>query len=199
MSPTQVPLPPPPPPPEPLTDDGTVTRLLVVVIVVVAALFLVELLAAQGALTFFAGRLSLVLFLAGSVWCFGFLLLRTANQSATESYDLQRAALAATHGDEGTPAVQGVLARYQSLSQRHWEITQTRSHSAALALYGTAAAAVAGLCVMSGIPGLFWALFDLLAVVLLTGAVLVHVLGQGRARVTRRLDRLLPSRWQRGD
>jgi hypothetical protein len=173
-----------------------VSRILVVVLLVVAALFLVELLASYNTLLYYAGRLSFVLFLAGSIWCFGFLLLRTENQAATESYDLQRATLTALHSDDGSPAVEALLARYAQLSRRHWEITQTRSHSAALTLYGTISAALAGLCVLAGFPGAFWALFDFFAVVLFAGALLIHMLGQGRRNVSQHVDRLLPARWR---
>jgi hypothetical protein len=170
--------------------------MLAVVLFVVAALFLVELVAAGYTFAYYAGRLSLVLFLGGSVWCFGFLLLRTANQAATESYDLQRAELEALHGDEGKVGVEEVLRRYGTLSRSHWEIARTRAHSAALTLYGTVCAGVAGLCVFAGFPGEFWALFDFLAVLLFTAAILLHVMGPGRPGLTHHVDRFLPPRWQ---
>lgn len=183
------------------TDDGTIGRIVLMILVVAVALYSISLLADYNEVLFFAGKLSLGLFLVGSVWCVGFLLLRTANQAATESYDLEREKLSAVHGGGSStppPAIAAVLDRYATVSQRHREITQTRSHSAALTLYGTALAGIAGATIIIGIPG-FWALFDFLAILLLLAALVLHGLGSGRPGITGRLDRFLPPRWQHSE
>lgn len=181
------PLPPPPLP------DGTTTRMVVVVVVLVGAFYGITVLAGYGAFQYFAGKFSLGLFLAGSIWCVGFLLLRTANQAATESYDMRRNELRELHADsDGAVAM---ASRYDAMARRHEEITRIRSLSAALTLYGTACAGFAAATVMVNIGG-FWALLDFLAVILFTGALLIHVVGPGEREFTPRLHSMLPSRWQ---
>ncbi|HTT72736.1 MAG TPA: hypothetical protein VMG99_01100 [Thermoplasmata archaeon] len=179
-------------------DEAVLTRGVVIAITVVGALYAIAILADWYGLQFLAGRLSLVLFVAGSVWTFGFLILRTLNQAATESYDLERATLLALHtpGSPDAPSSVGEVAeRYATLARRHESITETRSYSAALALYGTAFSGVAGATVLVGITG-WWGLFDFFAVVLLAGAVLVHLAGPGHSGAFRHLGRALPPRWR---
>jgi hypothetical protein len=172
--------------------------MLFVVVTASAALYGVVLLADFFGFQYFAGKFSLVLFLAGSIWCFGFLLLRTANQAASESYDLDRATLLALHpeADGGSDSAIGRVSRqYQDLARRHDAVTQVRSYSAALALYGTACAGIASATVLVGIPG-FWGLFDFLALVFLLGSLLIHVLGPRELTLLRPLASILPARWQ---
>ncbi len=195
--------PPPPPPTSPATaDDGTTLRIAVVVFVVGVTLYLIALLGDYYGLAFFAGKLSLGLFLAGSIWCVGFLLLRTANQAATESYDLEHERMLAQHWDDDSDGPDSLHARalqhYDELARRHEEIARTRAYSAAFSLYGTASAAVAAATVLVGIGG-FWALLDFLAIVFLLGALIAYGLGSGHRDVTRHLDRFLPPRWQRNE
>jgi len=56
-------------------DEATLLRILAVIVGVTGSLYAIALLADYSQFAFFAGRLSLVLFLAGSVWGFGFLIL----------------------------------------------------------------------------------------------------------------------------
>jgi hypothetical protein len=184
-----------PPPPE---DDGTIARMVFVVGAASAGLYGVVLLADFFGFQYFAGKFSLVLFLAGSIWCFGFLLLRTANQAASESYDLDRAALLAQHPDaagEADSPIGRVSRQYEDLARRHDAISRVRSYSAALAVYGTACAAIASATVLVGIPG-FWGLFDFLAILFLLGSLVIHVLGPRELTLLRPLTPILPARWQ---
>jgi hypothetical protein len=181
-----------------MADDGTTARFVAMVLVVVGALYGITILADFYGFQYFAGKFSLGLFLVGSIWCVGFLLLRTDNQAATESYDLERAKLRALHpeADTGsTTPLHDVARRYDELARRHEAITRVRSYSAALTLYATAFAGIAAATVLVGIGG-FWGLFDFFAVVLLVGALVVHVLGPYDRGLTRPLQGLLPARWQ---
>lgn len=168
------------------------------VLFIVASLYVVAIFADYYGLAFYAGRFSLALFLAGSVWAFGFLILRTQNQAATESYDLQSMALRATHPDvdpSGSSPIAEALQRYERLARRHESITRARSYSAVLTLLGTGFAAVAAATVLVNIGG-FWVLFDFLAVMFLATALLVYALGSQQLTVVRHLDGLLPDRWR---
>ncbi len=171
---------------------------MAVVLVAVGALYGITVLADFYGFQYYAGKFSLGLFLAGSIWCVGFLLLRTDNQAATENYDLERAKLRAIHPEidasDASPLLD-VAHRYDELARRHEAITRVRSHSAALTLYATAFAGIAAATVLVGIGG-FWGLFDFLAVVLLVGALIVHVLGPYDHGLTRPLRGFLPARWQ---
>ena len=180
--------------PEQLVDADELRRILVIIVAVVGALYATALLVDWFQVAFFAGRLSLVLFLAGSIWGFGFLILRDQHQDSAERYALEIAKDKALRWDEASsdaPEMPGVLHRYSELLHRHREVAWLRSASASLAFYATAGAAVAGATVLVGIGGI-WAVGDFIAVMLLVVAVLVYLVGTGRPEVTRQMVRFLP-------
>jgi len=180
-------------PAEPI-DTGDLQRILVIIVAVVGALYATALLVDWNQVAFFAGRLSLALFLAGSIWGFGFLILRDSHQDSAERYALELAKDKALKWDEATPDspdMPGLLHRYSELVHRHREVAWLRSASATLVFYATAGAAVGGTTVIVGIGGI-WALADFLAVMLMVLAVLIYVVGTGHPEVTRRMVRVLP-------
>jgi hypothetical protein len=177
-------------------DEATLLRILAVIVGITGSLYAIALLADYAQFAFYAGRLSLVLFLAGSVWGFGFLILRDGHQDSAERYALELAKDQALRWDEDTtaaPDMPGLLHRYSDLVHRHREVATLRSASASLALFATAAAGVAGATVLVGIEGV-WAVGNFLAIMFLVAAVLVHLVGAGHPEATGHLVRFLPGR-----
>jgi len=177
-----------------LLSEGEFQRVIAIIVVVVGSLYAIALLVDYNQVAFYGGRLSLVLFLAGSVWGFGFLILRDGHQDSAERYALELAKDKALKWDEESkdaPDMPGLLHRYSELVHRHRELATLRSASASLAFYGTTGAAVGGATVVVGIGGV-WAVGDFLAVMLLVSAVLVYMIGVGHPEVTRHLVRFMP-------
>jgi len=179
---------------EELLSEAEFQRVIAIIIAVVGTLYGLALLADYYQFAFYAGRLSLVLFLAGSIWGFGFLILRDGHQDSAERYALELAKDKALKWDEepkDAPEIPGLLHRYSELLHRHRELATLRSASASLVFYGTSGAAVAGATILVGIGGI-WAVGDFLAVMLMVAAVLVYLIGVGHPEVTRHLVRFLP-------
>jgi hypothetical protein len=175
-------------------STGDLERVLVILVTVVGTLYATALLVDWNQVAFFAGRLSLTLFLAGSIWGFGFLILRDSHQDSADRYALELAKDKALKWDESStdsPDIPGLLHRYSDLVHRHREVAWLRSASATLVFYATAAAGVAGATVLVGIGGV-WALGDFIAVMLMVLGVLIYLVGTGRPDVTRQMVRILP-------
>lgn len=184
----------PGPDPDELLSEEEFQRVIAIIIAVVGTLYALALLVDYYQFSFYAGRLSLVLFLAGSIWGFGFLILRDGHQDIAERYALELAKDKALKWDAETkdaPEMPGLLHRYSELVHRHRELATLRSASASLVFYGTTGAGVAGATILVGIGGI-WAVGDFLAVMLMVAAVLVYVIGAGHPEVTRHLVRFLP-------